>query len=151
MINILMISVVILMFAFAIIGIIIYYHRKMSAFSEELSYILDNMVAGNNPDFKITSDTLDGKIHVRLKRLYEILDGKTQQSRQDKKKIQSLVSDISHQVKTPAANLKMYMQILARRDIDEEKRREFLELSLTQTEKLEFLMHALVKCSCAIK
>lgn len=147
MINILMISVVILMFAFAIIGIIIYYHRKMSAFSEELSYILDNMVAGNNPDFKITSDTLDGKIHVRLKRLYEILDGKTQQSRQDKKKIQSLVSDISHQVKTPAANLKMYMQILARRDIDEEKRREFLELSLTQTEKLEFLMHALVKMS----
>lgn len=147
MINILMISVVILMFAFAIIGIIIYYHRKMSAFSEELSYILDNMVAGNNPDFKITSDTLDGKIHVRLKRLYEILDGKTQQSRQDKKKIQSLISDISHQVKTPAANLKMYMQILARRDIDEEKRREFLELSLTQTEKLEFLMHALVKMS----
>ena len=61
--------------------------------------------------------------------------------------MQSLISDISHQVKTPAANLKMYMQILSRRDMDEEKRREFLELSLAQTEKLEFLMQALVKMS----
>lgn len=41
----------------------------------------------------------------------------------------------------------MYMQILSRQDIDEEKRREFLELSAAQAEKLEFLMHALVKMS----
>lgn len=41
----------------------------------------------------------------------------------------------------------MYMQILSRQDIDEEKRREFLELSAAQAEKLEFLMHAFVKMS----
>ncbi len=140
-------SVISMIFVIVIIGIIIYYRRKISAFSKELSRTLDDMIAGNNPDFKITGDTLDGKINVRLKRLYEILNGKTRQSRQDKEKIQSLVSDISHQVKTPAANLKMYMQILARRDIDEEKRCEFLELSLIQAEKLEFLMQALVKMS----
>ena len=74
------------------------------------------------------------KTNVKLKRLYEILNGKTEQSKRDKEKLQSIVSDISHQVKSPAANLKMYMQILSRQDIDEEKRREFLELSAAQAE-----------------
>lgn len=41
----------------------------------------------------------------------------------------------------------MYMQILSRQDIAEEKRRVFLELSAAQAEKLEFLMQALVKMS----
>lgn len=147
MIWIIIISVLILISAVIIICVNIYYHRKISAFSKELCQILDDITAENTPDFTITEDTLDGKINVKLKRLYEILGGKTEQSKRDKEKMQSLVSDISHQVKSPAANLKMYMQILARQDIDEEKRREFLELSAAQAEKLEFLMQALVKMS----
>lgn len=144
---ILITSTIILILTIILICMVIYYRRKISSFSEELNRILDNMIAENSPDFKITEDTVDGKINVRLKRLYEILNGRTEQSKRDKEKMQSLISDISHQVKTPAANLKMYMQILSRRDMDEEKRREFLELSFAQTEKLEFLMQALVKMS----
>ncbi|MDE6519159.1 MAG: HAMP domain-containing histidine kinase [Ruminococcus sp.] len=138
---------IILILTVILICTIIYYRRKISSFSEELSRILDDMTAENSPDFKITEDTVDGKINIRLKRLYEILNGKTEQSKRDKEKMQSLISNISHQVKTPVANLKMYMQILSRRDMDEEKHCEFLELSLAQTEKLEFLMQALVKMS----
>lgn len=144
---ILIISAVVIIFVIIAVYIIIYYRRKISTFTEELSRTLDDMIAENNPDFEITGDSIDGKINVRLKRLYEILNSKTEQSKRDKEKLQALVSDISHQVKTPAANLKMYMQILSRQDIDEEKRRGFLELSLAQTEKLEFLMHALIKMS----
>lgn len=147
MTYILIISVVVIIFVITLVYIILYYNRKISAFTEELSRTLDDMIDENNPDFEITGDTVDGKINVRLKRLYEILNSKTEQSKRDKEKIQALVSDISHQVKTPAANLKMYIQILSRQDIDEEKRRRFLELSLAQTEKLEFLMHALIKMS----
>lgn len=147
MTYILIISAAVIIFVTVMVYIILYYRRKISAFSEELSRTLDDMIDENNPDFDITGDTVDGKINVRLKRLYEILNSKTEQYKRDKEKIQELVSDISHQVKTPAANLKMYMQILSRQDIDEEKRRGFLELSLSQTEKLEFLMHALIKMS----
>lgn len=131
----------------SLIGVILYYRRKISVFSENLGSILDDMIQEGNPDFQFTDDTLDGKINVKLKRLYEILSGKTQQSKRDKEKMQSLVSDISHQVKMPAANLKMYMQILSEREIDEGKRREFLALSIAQTEKLEFLMQSLMKMS----
>ena len=147
MIWIIIISAFVLISTMIIICVNIYYRRKISAFSEELCRILDDISAENTPDFTITEDTLDGKINVKLKRLYEILGGKTEQSKLDKERMQSLVSDISHQVKSPVANMKMYMQILSRQDIDGERRHEFLELSAAQAEKLEFLMQALVKMS----
>lgn len=147
MTYILMVCAVVIISAAVAIGVNLYYKRKISCFANELENILDDMIAERVPDFTITEDSIDGKINVRLKRLYEILNAKSEQSKQDKEKMQSLISDISHQVKTPAANLKMYMQILLRQDIDEEKRREFLELSIAQTEKLEFLTQALVKMS----
>ena len=147
MIWIIIISALVLISTMIIICVNIYYRRKISAFSEELCRILDDISAENTPDFTITEDTLDGKINVKLKRLYEILGGKTEQSKLDKERMQSLVSDISHQVKSPVANMKMYMQILSRQDIDGERRHEFLELSAAQAEKLEFLMQALVKMS----
>lgn len=147
MIWIIIISALVLISTIIIFCVNIFYRRKISAFSKELCRILDDMTAEKIPDFAIMEDTLDGKINVKLKRLYEILNGKTAQSQRDKEKMQSLVSDISHQAKSPAANLKLYMQILARQDVKEEKRREFLELSATQAEKLEFLMQALVKMS----
>lgn len=147
MTYILIAAIGILIFSAVPIGIIIYYRRKISSFSEDMSRILDDMISEKSPDFKITDDTVDGKISVKLKRLYEILNGRSKQAEHDKAKVQSLVSDISHQVKAPAANLKMYMEILSRSDLDEDKRRDFLELSLAQTKKLEFLMQALVKMS----
>lgn len=147
MILLITISAAALISAVIIICLNIHYRRQINLFSHDLCRILDDMAAENTPDFTITEDTLDGKINVRLKRLHEILNGKTEQSKRDKEKLQSLVSDISHQVKAPAANLKLYLELLSRPDLDGEKRREFLQLSTAQAEKLEFLMNALVKMS----
>ena len=58
-----------------------------------------------------------------------------------------LVSDISHQVKTPVSNLKMVTDTLLSRHVTEQERREFLQGIRSQTDKLEFLFQALVKTS----
>lgn len=147
MIWMMLVSAAALISAIIILCVTIHYRRKISLFSNDLCRILDDMAAENTPDFTVTEDTLDGKINVRLKRLQEILNGKSEQARRDKEKLQALVSDISHQVKAPAANLKLYLELLSRPNLDGEKRREFLQLSAAQAEKLEFLMNALVKMS----
>jgi len=126
---------------------VVMYKREIFLFSEELDGVLDDMLAGGNPDFEFTNDTLSGKINVKLKRLYEILNQKSERSKQEKEKLNALISDISHQTKTPVANLKMYLQILSEREIDGKKRCEFLKLSLAQAEKLEFLSISLAKMS----
>lgn len=131
--------------------IVLHYKREIALFSKELADTLDDMIAWDEaqqyPDFEFTSDTLSGKINIKLKRLFEILHQKNEQAKRDKDKLHSLISDISHQTKTPIANLKMYYQILSERKLEENKQKEFLDLSLAQAEKLEFLVSALVKMS----
>ena len=47
---------------------------------------------------------------------------------------------MSHQVKTPVANLLMFTDILKRHELSAEKRAEFLATMEAQVEKLDFLM-----------
>jgi signal transduction histidine kinase len=60
----------------------------------------------------------------------------------DRERIARLVSDISHQTKTPLANIIMYSDILL-----EKERSEFILNIRSQAEKLRFLFDALVKIS----
>lgn len=64
----------------------------------------------------------------------------------EKEKIKSLIADISHQTKTPLANILLYTQLLAERDLTGEVR-ECVSALEEQTEKLQSLMDAMVKIS----
>lgn len=63
-----------------------------------------------------------------------------QKVEEEKADLQSLVSDISHQTKTPIANLKMLNDTMLNRKILEETRRKFLQATASQLEKLDFLI-----------
>lgn len=69
------------------------------------------------------------------------------QSAKDKQLIQELVSDISHQVKTPIANIQMFANILQQHSLSDEKRVTFLNTITAQVQKLDFLMQSLIKMS----
>ena len=57
-----------------------------------------------------------------------------------------MISDISHQTKTPIANMLLYSELLAE-EIQDEKSKEMLEAIHFQAEKLSFLTQSLVKIS----
>lgn len=63
-----------------------------------------------------------------------------------KNQISTLVSDISHQTKTPVANLLLYTQLLSEQPLTEQGR-ECVQALTTQTDKLQTLIDALVKTS----
>lgn len=91
-------------------------------------------------------DTLKGKTEDKLLRLSHIWQQKNKAAGKEQKKIKELISDISHQTKTPVANIKLYMEML-KIETDPEKLQEFLENIQTQTEKLDFLMESMIKMS----
>lgn len=64
----------------------------------------------------------------------------------EKDKIKTLIADISHQTKTPIANLLLYSELLEEEDISENMRSN-VEAVHAQTEKLHFLIDSLVKLS----
>ena len=63
-----------------------------------------------------------------------------------KDQISALISDISHQTRTPVANLQLYAQLLAEQPLTGQGRR-CAEAIAAQSEKLQTLMEALVKSS----
>ena len=66
--------------------------------------------------------------------------------KEEKERIKTLISDISHQTRTPVANIRLYTQLLGEQNLGEESR-DCLEALESQTEKLQMLIEALVKTS----
>ena len=116
--------------------------------ADELCRTLDDLIAERKPEEYLPyEDTLTARIQGKFLQYYDLMSEGRRQSRQDKQVIQELVSDISHQVKTPIANLQMFMGILQSHDLSREKRAEFLDTMIGQTNKLYFLMQSLIKMS----
>ena len=64
----------------------------------------------------------------------------------EKDKIKTLIADISHQTKTPIANLMLYSELLQESDLADDQR-ESANAIHQQTAKLQFLIESLVKLS----
>ena len=117
-------------------------------FADDICETVDAAIAGRQPEIlRPYDDSLTAKVQDRLMQYYDIMHEERLQSQRDKQTLQSLVSDISHQVKTPIANVKLYAGILNRQDIPAEKRTQFSDSMEAQINKLDFLMQSLVKMS----
>lgn len=121
---------------------------QLTRFADSINQNLDGMLVGNLPPKQIgEEETLLAKIQHRLMQLYEVLQASRSKAAAEKKALQELITDISHQVKTPIANLKMVNATLLEQEMPMEKRQEFLQASIAQLDKLDFLMQAMIKTS----
>lgn len=122
--------------------------KRLSLFTSDLCKTLDNMIDGKEePEIIDDGETLLARINHRLSRLYQIMQENRRKVDEERQELQTLVSDISHQVKTPVSNLKMVTDTLLTRPVSEAERIEFLRGICNQTDKLDFLFQALVKTS----
>ena len=124
------------------------FSKRLSVFTGELCQAMDQMISGSGEPVRAAdSETLFARISYRLSRLYGIMQENRREASEERQELQMLVSDVSHQVKTPVSNLKMVTDTLLSKPVTEEQQREFLQGIRNQTDKLEFLFQALVKTS----
>ena len=122
--------------------------KRLSMFTFDLCQTLDHMIAGNEaPNSLEDSETMLARISHRLSRLYQIMQENRRKVDEERLELQVLVSDISHQVKTPVSNLKMATDTLLEKPMTEAERTDFIQGIRAQTDKLDFLFQALVKTS----
>ena len=128
--------------------LVLFFSRRLSVFTGDLCRTLDNMISGNEEPGQVSdSETLFARISHRLSRLYSIMQENRCKVDEERQELQSLVSDISHQVKTPLSNLKMVTDTLLIKPVTDQERIDFLQGIRSQTDKLDFLFQALVKTS----
>lgn len=112
---------------------------------KRLDAMLEAAIAGH-----FTEETYDesrlSALESRLARYLTASALSARKVQEQKDQISRLISDISHQTKTPVANLQLYAQLLAEQPLTPQEE-ECAGTILTQAAKLQTLIEALVKTS----
>lgn len=148
-INIAFIYTIIYLLIIAVIFETICIRRKKEKEElEEIYNILYNFHKGEySVNLTILSDNIRSKINNQLESLGKRLSLNEVRLKEEKEETKSLVTDISHQLKTPLASLKMCFSLLNEENLEPIERKEFMERSIEQLNNLEALTASLVNIS----
>ena len=119
--------------------------RQMRKQYTNLRELLDKAASGS----LLEKDFDESELSVIESKMVQFLSSckiSSQDIMKEKLKIQEFISDISHQTKTPLANIILYSQLLSEADLPSEEKQN-IEIIATQAEKLKFLVEGLVKVS----
>ena len=144
---------ILLIFVF-LIGLIIFLLRKNHAlkkdiydFTHKLDKSLNILLNGRKLDNSICEqDDLWGTVYDKLYRISNLHTRKNQEITSEKENLKELVSDISHQIKTPLSNIKLYLEMLTDETALAENT-ETIDKMGKQVGKLDFLFQSMIKMS----
>lgn len=110
--------------------------------------ILDKVLAKNtNSAVSMEVDSRLSKLMHKAAKIVQMNTSGLSQAIQEKETIQSFISDMSHQMKTPLSGIAMYTDLLTEGNLTPEEQQEFLSRIKTGTDKLQWMMDSLVKMS----
>lgn len=120
----------------------VYQKRKTYRMIDRL---LDNVLS---QEMIVYSDVEEGEYSAligKIRQIQEVLGSHAQNAENEKEQVKSLVSNMSHQLKTPLANLSLYTEILAKDELTPERRTEFAGKMQRQIDKLNWIVESLSK------
>ncbi len=115
-------------------------------YTQKLDAAINRMLENEELETVFYKDDLWGKIYERLVRLSHLYVHKNLEISEEKDKLKEFVSDISHQTKTPIANIKLYLEMMED-ETDSNRKQEYLKKMNGQVDKLDFLLQSMVKMS----
>lgn len=123
-------------------------NRYITGVIGDLSVLMDQLVELEEKEvFPEYEDTILSKLQNKVVKLVRILKNKNHMAQQEHENIKQLVSDLSHQLKTPISNLKMYSRFLEDPSLPEKTRQEYIEVICISVERLYFLTENMIKIS----
>ena len=97
--------------------------------------------------FSTMKETRESKLENTLQRLLDQAEKKEAQAKRERDEVASLLSDLTHQLKTPMANVIMYTELLEDENLTPEERQRFTYLARTQAKKMQWLLGNMLKAS----
>lgn len=135
-------SIILLILLFFVVWWSIREKRKTYRRIDEL---LDRVL---NQEIILDSDVKEGEYSAlvsKIKQIQEVLENHARSAETEKEQVKSLVSNMSHQLKTPLANLSLYAEILEKNELSQERKNEFFSKMQRQIEKLSWMVESLSK------
>lgn len=129
---------------FLILAVLYSYYRNRKMY-RTIDRMLDEVL---NREPISVSDIKEGEISAlagKAVRIQEKLELELVRAEQEKEQVKGLISNMSHQIKTPLANVMMYQELLEGEAVSEEQKRVFLGKMRQQMEKIDWILRSLFK------
>lgn len=134
---------------FALLLLLDFLHNRYNDdLLEQITLLIEALVEQQERQiFSEAEDTLTARLQHQLLKLRNILTAQNQMLAQEKEQIKTLISDISHQIKTPIAAANTFAELLSDGELSAEERTEYITTLQMSLEKLTFLTNSLIKLS----
>ena len=124
-------------------GVIVYDRLRLRRTMNTMDKMLDDAIRGAFQPAHFDESRLSA-VEAKLKQYLDASGTSAARLTEDRARVQGLIADISHQTKTPIANLLLYAGLLADKDLPDDCRGYVKQLT-AQAEKLQFLIESMVK------
>ncbi|MDE6432778.1 MAG: HAMP domain-containing histidine kinase [Lachnospiraceae bacterium] len=129
-------------------GVKIIFKKKREEEFYRLQELLEHFYNGDydylSEEYREGSETL---LYNKMESLGQKLKWEEERMQQEKEETKALVTDLSHQLKTPVASIRMCFQLLEEENLQPEEKKEFMERLGDQIVHLDGLLEALVNIS----
>lgn len=125
--------------------VILINHIRTKKTMDTLEKMIDAVSDGEYSETKFDESRLSA-LETKFSNYLSSSNTSSKNIMKEKEKIKTLISDISHQTKTPISNLILYSELIEEEELSEDMRSN-IEAIKQQAEKLEFLIKSLVKLS----
>ena len=134
---------------FALLLLLDFLHNRYNDdLLEQITLLIESLIEQQERQiFSEAEDTLTARLQHQLLKLRNILTAQNQMLAQEKEQIKTLISDISHQIKTPIAAANTFAELLDDGELSAEERTEYITTLQMSLGKLTFLTNSLIKMS----
>lgn len=125
---------------------VLLYRRRTKHVLRQVLGQIDDAIAGN---FQTTvyNESMDSAIQERLNQFLHSSKLSKDRTEEERDMVKSLISDISHQIRTPLSNIKLYSELLEEMDLPDGSAAAVAGQIKSQADKLEFFMKELLRSS----
>lgn len=120
-------------------------HREQEF--EAFGGIIEQFYTGDYQVLYREEEGMKSQLYSRLNSLGKRLEVQCRKIQDEKEATKSLVTDISHQLKTPVASLKMCLELLEGDELSKQEEKEFLGQAVGQANRLDSLTKSLINIS----
>lgn len=140
-------NIILLLGLIGVVVIFLIERFKNTKDKEEIITLIENILNGNVNNFPCYDDSEKSKIAFLIKKI-EINNNLIEENAfKEKEGIKYMISNLSHQLKTPLANVKLYEKLLEDETLTHDKRKEFQKKLSKQIEKTEWILGSIIKCA----
>ncbi|GGF61375.1 two-component sensor histidine kinase [Paenibacillus albidus] len=122
------------------------WNRQTATYIQALDAAIERAIH-DQPPLTIYEETALSSMEHKLKRYIGIAKANERNIQTEKNKIKELISDISHQTKTPLSNIMVFSQLLEETHGLSEDARHYVQHIQAQSDKLDWLIQSLIKLS----